>query len=118
MSYKSIPWWLILLICCSILLFVIDDIEWYAQYFNPGMFINLDEEGTVTWITTREGLTSRWFQVEIMHSHAVANGKTLRVVDNNCGHYPDIDRLRMCDIFVLPPTVTCTHIPPDLVVQN
>ena len=73
----------------------------------------------VTWISTREGLTSKFYQMERLHSQALAHDKTLRVVDNVSVHYKDKPQgISMCEVFVLPSTISCLALSPNIVVRT
>jgi len=73
---------------------------------------------TFTWIPTREGLTSRFLQMELIHSQLRAHGRALRVVDNPSSHYKDTTALRLCDIFLLPASIICSSVSPNVVVHK
>lgn len=72
----------------------------------------------LTWIPTREGLTSRFFQLERIHSMAKSYGRSLRIVDTISVHYKDLQLFSICDVFNLPETITCVHANSDTVVRK
>ena len=65
----------------------------------------------LVYIPTREGLTSRFRQLERMHSNALARNRNLTIIDNHSVHYKDLGRICLCEIFVLPPTIQCSSAP-------
>lgn len=75
--------------------------------------------GLFYWISTREGLTSRFNQLELLYSQLSARNRTLVVVDNPSVHYKDLPTIRLCDIFVLPsPGISCTSISANVIVRR
>jgi len=91
----------------------------YYRYTSSSNRKNEAGTNAVTWISTREGLTSKFYQMERLHSQAVSNGKSLRVVDNVSVHYKDMPHgISMCDVFVLPSTISCLALSPNIVVRT
>ena len=62
----------------------------------------------LVYLPTREGLTSRYRQLERMHSNARSHHRNLTVIDNHSVHYKDMGRISLCSIFVLPSSVHCS----------
>lgn len=91
-----------------------------ALYVIPTNWQHLPvDNGTIfNWITTREGLTSRFMQMERIHSQVRAQNRTLRIIDNQSIHYKDLPKICMCDIFVLPSTIICSSVSPNVVVHK
>jgi len=56
--------------------------------------------------------------MEKIHSQLRLHGRTLRIVNNPSSHYKDISALSMCDIFVLPSTIVCVSVSPNIVVRK
>ena len=59
------------------------------------------------YISTDEGLLSHYRQLEIIWNMANAVNRYLRIVPFHSKHYPGLDNIQMCDIFVLPSNITC-----------
>jgi hypothetical protein len=78
----------------------------------------LETPGKVfTWVPTREGLTSRYMQMEHLHSQLRAHNKTLRIVNAVSSHYKELPPVRLCDIFELPSTIECESASANAVVN-
>ena len=74
--------------------------------------------GAFYWISTREGLTSRFNQMEIIHSQLQARNRSLVIIDNPSVHYKDLPAISLCDIFQLPASITCSALSPNVLVQK
>eukprot|EP01035_Chromulina_nebulosa_P026611 gene26611-34855_t len=62
----------------------------------------------LVYLPTREGLTSRYRQLERMHSNARSHQRNLTVIDNHSVHYKDLGQICLCSIFVLPASIHCS----------
>lgn len=71
----------------------------------------------LVYLPTREGLTSRYRQLERMHSNARSHHRNLTVIDNHSVHYKDLGRICLCSIFVLPSSIHCSSAAVENVVK-
>jgi len=113
--------WTVLLFFFSCLLLVL---RWWWYIFNYEEVYNLKEiiqlfsgGKPLIYIPTREGLTSRYQQLERMHSNALRSNRSIVVLDNYSVHYKDLGRISLCNIFELPPTIQCSSAAVDKVVE-
>ena len=67
------------------------------------------DQGTkpLVYIPTREGLTSRYRQLEVIHSNLQAHNRSVLLVNQASVHYQDIKVVNFCEIFELPSTIEC-----------
>jgi hypothetical protein len=86
-----------------------DRIDCGLKYLHPHPLI---------YIPTREGLTSRFRQLEIMHSNALSSNRTLTLIDNHSVHYKDLGPINLCKIFTLPHTIYCSPTSLDRVIRS
>lgn len=70
------------------------------------------------YIPTREGLASRFGQLEVMHSNALSVKRNLIVLDNYSVHYKDLGKISLCDIILLPSTIKCSSASIEKVIQS
>jgi hypothetical protein len=79
-----------------------------------------DKNQPLVWITTNEGLISRYFQLERIYDAVSQTDRELHVVDTTSGHYVDLDHPigehSICEVFALPAAVKCIQVHPNSVV--
>jgi len=68
------------------------------------------ESKPITYITTNEGLTSHVFQVIRLWGKAQVVHRSIIVTNYTSYHYPDVKYINICDLFILPDSITCTNI--------
>ena len=91
-------------------------LDWWLDKTTAGAAAS--SAGDFYWISTREGLTSRFNQLELLFAQLSARNRTLVVVDNPSVHYKDLATIRLCDIFLLPTAIACSSISPNVVVRR
>ena len=63
----------------------------------------------ITFLSTGEGLSSHIIQIEKLWGKAILIRRGIEVVDFYSFHYPDIRSVCICDLFIFPQTITCSH---------
>ena len=91
-----------------------DDARYHLVY-KDSYNINYD---SLTWISKNEGISSHFFQLQTMYILSQYYNMTLRLPDYRSNHYGKGERIRMCDIFVLPSDIICFDEPPDMVIRS
>jgi hypothetical protein len=68
------------------------------------------------WLPSTEGLSSRFFQIEAIHSHLIVYNRSLVIANMLSIHNHDVGRVNVCDIFVLPESIRCSNRPVSTIV--
>lgn len=91
---------------------------WSTKFGKANQF-SKPNSNPLIYVTTREGLSSRFGQIERIHSNALLHNRTLTVVDNACVHYKDLTKpISLCEVFVFPTTINCIADSVESVVSN
>ena len=67
----------------------------------------------LVYISTREGLTSRFRQLEIIYSNAQLFKRNITLINMPSVHYKQLGPINLCKLFVLPPSIKCLSISPE-----
>lgn len=69
--------------------------------------LSLPTNAPLVYISTREGLTSRYRQLEIIYSNARMFNRNLTVINMPSVHYKHLGPINLCRLFVLPASIKC-----------
>lgn len=72
----------------------------------------------LVYISTREGLTSRIRQLEIIYSNAQLFNRNITLVNMPSVHYKQVGPINLCKLFVLPSTIECVSVEPEEVTHS
>jgi len=75
-------------------------------------------ERSIVFMTTHEGLISHIVQLGRLWGRASSIGRGVEIVNFQSHHYPDIDRVNICNLFTFPSSVTCSNKTLDEVVKS
>lgn len=70
------------------------------------------------YISTREGLTSRLRQLEIIYSNAQLFNRNITLINMPSVHYKQVGPINLCTLFVLPPSIKCISISPEQLTRS
>lgn len=116
----------LIVVVIVVLLIVLNKHEIIRIYYDAKFHLNyksllsneMNYNNSLTWISTKDGISSHFFQLQTMYSLSKYYNLTLRLVDYQSNHYGKNEVVRMCDIFTFPSGIICMHTPIDMIIRS